>query len=227
MFMKQYKNINSYVTANEMKSFNQRINVMLESAADGIGEDVEFAPQQAAPEQASPDNPNFDYQTTSPENIDDTTLYQLADLVDGKVHYEDNNESDEVTDFASPNTVDQIDSSIGVMYISSDSIPIGVATIIDPTVENYKGIIPVDYYELKSGQELYGRIQLEFFAVKPEFKAYESELYSLITEVAPDIYAVTPESNGNMMTSMKSLGLKPVSKFNTDWDITPVILWIN
>ncbi len=219
--MSQYKN--SYVTATKMKSFNQKINVMLESVDMGDSEN-QLAPKQI---EMNTDESDVDFQTTSPENIDDTTLYQLADLIDGKVHYEDNNESNEITDFASPNTADQIDMSIGVIYISEESIPVAVATIIDPTVENYKGIIPVDYYELKSGVELYGKIQLEYFAVKPEFKAHESALYELVLEVAPSIYAVVAKSNESMLNSMKNLGLRMVSEFDTDWDIAPVTLWVN
>ena len=228
--MNEHKNIRDYLGITDLKSFNQKV-------ADVLKDDNKSTdssnPQESGnvSQSVSFDANKFQTSIVLPDVLDENTLYQLTDLIDGKVHYENElvDEENEISDFASPNTVDQMMNSIGVIYITEEANPVAVATLSDPTIQNYRGVIPIDYYELKSGQSLYGRVQIETFAIKPEYKnaGLEGELRNLIDEVAPEIFAVVPLSDLRMMELMQSSGYKPISQFQTDWDLTPVVLWIN
>lgn len=222
------KNIRDYLGITDLKSFNQKVADVLKQSQqsnEGSEEPVNDVPEVVF------DSQRFESFTVLPEVLDETTLYQLSDLIDGKEHYEeeDVDESNEITDFASPNTADQILSSIGVIYMIENNTPVSVATLYDPTIENYRGIIPVDYYEMKSGQSLNGRVMLDGYAVKPEYRnlGLEMELRTLVEDVAPDIFIVVPMSDINTMELVQFSGYTPISQFTTDWDLTPVVLWIN
>jgi hypothetical protein len=227
--MNEHKNIRDYLGITDLKSFNQKVADVLKNEQQS-GIDTQDSNEEDF-EPVSFDSAKFDSFTVLPEVLDDTTLYQLSDLIDGKEHYEeeDVDEDNEITDFASPNTPDQILTSIGVIYIVGDNMPIAVATLYDPTVENYRGIIPVDYYELKSGHSLAGRVLIDAYAIKPEYRSIglEDELRTLVEDVAPDVFIVVPQSDENMMELVKFSGYQPISEFTTDWDLTPVVLWIN
>ena len=118
---------------------------------------------------------------------------------------------------------------MGVAYITEDDIPVACATLTDPTIGNYKGIIPLDYYELKSGYSLEGRLQQEFFAVKPEYRGMgiATELRDLLESISADMFITIPVWDTDTIDGLVKNGYKFIAEFNTDWEQAPVQLWIN
>ena len=128
-----------------------------------------------------------------------------------------------------PDTTDKILNSIAVVYILEDGIPVAVSTLLDPTKENYKGIIPSDYYEMKSGKSLQGRHQQEHFAVKPDKHnlGLAQELKRLLLESSPKTFVINQSPDTESSFGLAKNGYQVISKFNTEWETEPVQLWIN
>ena len=173
------------------------------------------------------DRNKFDSVIVKPEAIPQDDLNQCADIIDSKTHFDSQDFRD--TWLKGPNTVDRLLSSMGVAYVTEDDIPVACATLTDPTQINYKGIIPLDYYELKSGFSLAGRLQQEFFAVKPEYRGMgiATELRDLLESVSPKMFITVPVWDTDTITGLVKNGYKFVAEFNTDWEQAPVQLWIN
>lgn len=180
--------------------------------------------------EANPDLP-FDaskFQTfiSQPIKVPEDVLFQVADLFDGNNHFEENDIEDKQI---GPSTSDKIVGSLVVAYILENNIPVAGATLLDPTKANYKGIIPGDYYALKSGVSLEDRVQQEFFAVAPDKHnlGLAQELKKILEEVAPKMYVIAIENDLDTILGLKKNGYKCVARFQTDWEDVPVQLWIN
>ena len=139
--------IHDFLTLGDLKSFN---------------ESVEYNVKDEAKKESHPfDSSRFESVLVNPADLTDGVLYQLADLVDKKTNL-DTPETDTTT-LKGPNTIDKLLASLAVAYVTEAGIPVGVATLVDPTVENYMGIIPLDFYSLNSsnarmlGKQSFGR----------------------------------------------------------------------
>lgn len=205
--------IHDFLTLGDLKSFN---------------ESVEYNVKEDEQKQSHPfDSNRFESTIVNPSDLPDDVLYQLSDIIDKKNNL-DTPETDTNTT-KGPNTIDKLLASLAVAYVTEDNIPVGVATIVDPTVENYTGIIPLDFYSLKASTNLENRIQQEFFSVTDEYKqmGIAGELRRLLETVAPAMFVVPDASDKDTINGLKNNGYVYVNQFNTDWDATPVQLWLN
>jgi len=224
--MEDKKNNHDFLTINDLETFNDKVNrVVLNKKPqekieptvdnDGIVDEVPY------------DSSQFQSVIEDPKNIPEGLLQQLADIIDKKSHYSVNDNTD--NSVKGPNTIDRLSNSIAIAYISKDGIPVAVGTLVDPTIENYKGIIPSDYYELKSGKPLENRVQQDFFAVTPENhdKGIAQELKQLLSTITPNMFVINSVTDKETSTGLFKNGYKLLTRFNTEWESEPIELWVN
>ncbi len=170
------------------------------------------------------DENRFQVYAAAPENVPEDVVYQIADLFDGNEHFK---KPDGVQ--IGPNTVDKIKQSLAVVYIVEKGIPVAASILMDPTVENYKGIVPKSYYELKSGKNLNMRIFQEYFEVSPDYHnlGLAQELKNKLEQLAEKMFVIVPITDKDTQFGLKKNGYFFVSQFETDWEETPVQLWVN
>lgn len=211
--MKHEKSSHNFLTLGDLKSFNEGI-------SDHIVND-------AVQERDSFDDNVYTSKITTPDKIDEAFGYQLADIIDKKSQLD--NEDITTTSLKSPNTIDLILASEQIAFIKNRGTPVAVATIKDPTVENYMGIVPSDFYALKSATNLDGRYQQEFFVVSDEYHnmGFAGELRRLLEKFYPKMFTVVSTDDTDAIQGLETNGYKFISEFETDWDLTPVQLWIN
>ena len=173
-------------------------------------------------------NPDqFEAFAKNPSDITEEVLFQLADLVDGKLDIEPRDNS---TESAAPDTVDRLMNAVTIVYITDENIPVAVASIIDPTSESYLGYIPLDQYSLQSAQNLDGRVQLEFIAIADEYihSPVEQELVAQLNKLGTPLFAATTESDQTTSQILGEIGFKPVSSMKIPENGEEnVILWID
>lgn len=203
----------NFINVPTMKAFNDKVTTEVECKELPTEPSVQF------------DNNTFDSYVSSPESLDDETIYDISDIIDGKTHM--NKYDDLPFDKTGLNTIDRIDNAIAIAFVTKEGIPIAVGTLTDPTIENYKGIIPITYYELKSGVSLEGRLQQEFFAMSPEYKGmgFSDELRRRLESVSDKMFITVNASDLETIQGLKNNGYKYISQFNTDWEKEPVQLW--
>lgn len=220
--MENKRTVHDFLTVSDLESFTDKVSYVVSGKASGRKEAeseyqglIEF------------DRERFEATVVRPEAIPLDILNQCADIIDAKTHLNQQDFKDTWNN--SPNTVDRLLSSMGVAYITENDIPVACATLADPTEINFKGIIPVDYYELKSGYDLSGRLQQEFFAVKPEYLGMEisGELRDLLVSISEKMFITVPVWDTDTIVGLSRNGYKLVAEFNTDWGNAPVQLWIN
>lgn len=214
----------NFLTINELRNFNNRIMPLSESEEI---EDIDDVGDMYNPVTVKPTKVKFESWLRKPEEIDETILFELSDIQDGKVTGDMGDFAD--TKHIGPDTVDMIKNSIAVAYITRDGIPVGFATVIDPTIENWKGIIPLSYYELKSGINLDGRLQQEFFIVSPQYDNYglSKELRNQISKVSPMMFAAVPAWDLRSIAGLEKNEYDFNGEFDTTWEPYPVQLWTN
>jgi hypothetical protein len=207
------KSVHNFLTLDDLRSFNEGISDMVSDTV--------------ATSSDSFDENTYTSKITTPDKLDESFAYQLADLIDKKVHMED--EGVTTLSMKSPNTIDLLLASDRVAYVKTKGSPVAVATIKDPTRENYMGIIPADFYALKSAISLDGRYQQEFFAVADEYHdlGLAAELRRLLERHYPKMFTVVPSVDKESIQGLTDNGYKFISEFETDWDLTPVQIWFN
>lgn len=170
------------------------------------------------------DENKFHSYMASPKNVPNDVIHQLSEMFDGNSHFQEHEEKQ-----IGPSTSDRIKESLAVVYILEDGIPVAGAVLEDPTIQNYKGIVPKDYYELKSGQSLNGRVLQTFFQVLPSHNSLgiAGELKRLLEELAPKMFVIVAKNDRSTQTGLFKNDYKIVSEFQTDWENVPVQLWIN
>ena len=173
------------------------------------------------------DNERLKSFVTSPGEVDENTLYQIADIFDKKTHM--NDEDLIVNQESGQNTVDRILDAVALIYIEENGIPVAASLLVDPTKENFKGIIPSDYYEMKSGVSIENRMKQEYFEVLPDKKklGLASELRRQIQEISPYTFIVVPENDTDTTDGLSKNGYTKTSTFKVDGESVPVELWLN
>ena len=173
-------------------------------------------------------NPDqFESFIVDPVELDDDFVFQLADIIDKKEQLD--NRDYTAKSFKAPNTVERLLNSEKIVYVTEDGLPVGVATLFDATKENYMGIIPADFYALKSATDLNDRMQQEFFTVVDEKKdmGIAGELRNRLEEISPLMFVTVPVTDKDTLEGVSKNGYKLVSEFETEWEAAPVQLWIN
>lgn len=214
--MNKNTNINAhdFLTLSDLKSFNESVDdTVLNTNEESTH--IDYNPTQ------------FESFIVDPIDLDDDVMYQLADIIDKKEQLDDRDYTAKA--FKAPNTVDRLLDSVKIAYVTENRIPVGVATVVDATKENYMGIIPADFYALKSAINLEGRMHQEFFSVVDEKKhmGISGELRKLLETESPLMFITIPVSDTDTLDGVAANGYKMVSEFETDWENTPVQLWIN
>lgn len=218
--MENKKSIHDFLNVSDLETFNEKVNYIVSGKKPEQEVEVE-------PVVKDLDRNRFESTIVKPEALSQDVLYQCADIIDGKTHFDRQDFRDSW--LKGPNTVDRLLNSMGVAYVSEDDIPVACATLTDPTINNFKGIIPLDYYELKSGFDLSGRLQQEFFEVKPEYKqmGIAGELRDLLESISQNMFITVPVWDTDTIAGLAKNGYKFVAEFHTDWEQAPVQLWIN
>jgi hypothetical protein len=172
-------------------------------------------------------DPNvYDQFVVDPKNVDPAIIGQIADLFDGSLSGTIDNAAPAQD---GPTTTEKILNAVALIYLTKNGQIVGAATVSDPTQENYRGIVPADYYEMKIGQSLSGKLQQDFFAISPEFhdKGLAQELRKLIHTVADSTFVTVPVTDVDTIEGLAKAGYNKISTFETGWDTTPVTLWID
>lgn len=215
---KENRTAHDFLTVSDMDNFNDKVKSVLNKKTEDETE---------TPEPITETSSNTESFVVNPAEIAEDLLYQLSDIIDSKTHFatDDIKENEQ----EGPASKDKILNSIAVAYINVDNLPIAVALLQDPTIENYQGIIPGDYYELKSGKSLEQRIQQVFFAFKPDMYSSEvgKELKQKLESNSPNLFIVTPSTDETTNRYLIECGYRLVSNFTTEGEQEPVNLWIN
>ena len=219
--MENKKSIHDFLTVSDLETFNDKVSYLISGNKSKNNTDNESNVKKEF------NRNQFESSIVKPEGLSQDVLYQCADIIDGKTHLDKQDFRD--TWLKGPSTIDRLLNSMGVAYVSEDEIPVACASLIDPTQINYKGIIPIDYYELKSGYSLNGRLQQEFFAVKPEYRkiGIAGELRDLLESISEKMFITVPVWDTDTIGGLAKNGYKFISEFNTSWEQAPVQLWIN
>src|SRR5574344_1151548 len=181
----------------------------------------------AAEDDAPPtriDTEPFRAYVKSPADIPEDTMYQLVDLVEGK--YDINPEKPAST-VSAPKTIDRLMNAQVIVYITENGIPVGMASIIDPTIENYQGIIPINIYSLYSGANLEGRVQQEFFCIADEYSdlGIAQEIKAQIQAMGAPTFTVIDSTDTKTEAGLMRNGYHFISEFKPSSNEVPVQLW--
>ena len=139
----------------------------------------------------------------NPSDITEDVLYQLSDIISGRLNVRAKKQKPGLP--TTPDIVDRLLNSVTIIYIEEERIPVGVASLVDPTQKNYMGFKPIDIYSLHSGVNLDGRVLMEFFAVSDEYvgKGIGEEILAQIDATGTKVFTVTDaddESTTELLT---------------------------
>lgn len=219
-----------FMSVERLKTFNDEELKRVMGATNPVNSQAPEKPKtEPETDQSVAYDPNvYDSFVVSPEKLDDQILYGLSDLFDGKVSAMDTDLLANV-EKVSPNTVDKIMASVAVAYITEDGIPVAGCTLRDPTTVDFRGMIPADYYEMKTGVNLENRLEQEFFQIHPDYhdQGLASELRRMISTVVDYTFIVVPSNDTSTIIGLSKAGYKLVSKFIADFDKTESQLWVN
>lgn len=217
---REERDVHDFLTVSELDNFNDKVSAIVNK------DDKKDTPQSSEIDIEN-EPTNQESFIVNPSELDEDLRYQLADIIDGKTHFNEDDIKEEKA--KGPTTSDNILNSLAVAYITEDNLPIAVALLKDPTVENHKFIIPCDYYELKSGASLEERIQQEFFAFRPDKynQKLGMELKKTLMEDSSELFIITSSTDKSTNAYLTQCGYKVASTFDTEWEKNPVNLWIN
>lgn len=176
-----------------------------------------------------PYDPNkFDSFIVPPSTLDDQILYGISNLFDDKVSAMNTEFIGELNK-VSPNTVDKIMSAIAVAYITEDGMPVAACVIRDPSATDYRGVIPADYIEMRTGIDLENRLEQEYFEIHPDYhgKGLAAELRRLINTVVDATFIAVPSNDTDTIIGLSNAGYKMVSTFRSEGDMVDTQLWLS
>lgn len=189
-------------------------------------------PGTPRPESTEPLDPErFQAYIKSPGDIDEQTIRDIASVIDGKLNVNPPDIGKGYTPPAVPSTVDRLLNSLVIIYITDNGIPIAAATLVDPTVESYRGFVPLSHYSLESGYNLDGRVQQEFFAVADEYRNHGigRELKAQIGTLGTPTFILADAGDTDSIEGLAKNGYRLVCEMDdgTGDDSQPVQLWID
>lgn len=194
-------------------------------------EDIKDSFDSVDPTQAPSEPPKLDPERYSafvknPSDISEDVLYQLSDIITGHMNLRmKKNETGLVT---TPNVVDRLMNAVTIVYIEEEGVPVGVASLTDPTQKNYMGFKPVELYSLQSGVNLEGRVLLDLFAIPDEYadKGIAEEILAQIDALDVKVFAVTDLDDETTPMLLERFEFQPMANIEIDSNEVPVTLWL-
>jgi len=173
----------------------------------------------------SPFDEHFKLMIKNPSELDDDTLAGIGELIDGK--YSDNFH-DIKKIVSQPNTVEQLKNSDMIEYITYDDIPVGVLTVINPLMPNYKDVVPGEIYSLYTAYNLDNRLEIEYLTVSDEYAEYPiaQELVNQLAVKEIAAYMVCPVDDKNTNMLLNKVGMEFVKSFKPDFAPAPINLYV-
>ena len=168
----------------------------------------------------------------NPNDIDRSTLAELAEVVD-KAHDSRNviavQQALGREPMAIPRSIDQLMNSIMVVYITCDDAPVAVTNVVDPSVEDYHGYVPVTFYSMKSGYDLEGRLQQSFFSIDEDFRGagVAKELFLQLNANASPCFIVVDPTDGPTVNNVQESGYMKVGTMKIDSTGNEMELWVS
>lgn len=184
--------------------------------------------QQDAPvEYQALDPERFKAYVKSPSDIEEGTLRDIAAVIDGKNDITP--PADNHIPVATPSTLDRLLNSVTIVYITDDDFPVAAANLVDPTKEDYRGVVPIKYYSLLSGFNLDGRVQQEFFAVAEEYRNHGlgEELRAQISALDTPTFIVVDTTDKDCIESIAKSGYQFIAQLDDETTEYPVQLWVD
>ena len=168
----------------------------------------------------------------NPSEIDPTTLVELADMVD-RAHDSKNviaaQQAMGREPMATPRTIDQLMGSILVIYITCDEPPVAVTNVVDPSVEDYHGYVPIRFYSLKTGYNLDGRLQQSFFSIEEDYRGagVAKELFLQLNTNASPCFIVVDPTDAPTVKNVQESGYMKVGHLKIDGSENEMELWVS
>lgn len=168
----------------------------------------------------------------NPADIDSTTLAELADVVD-RAHDSKNviavQQAMGREPMATPRTVDQLTNSILVIYITCDDAPVAVTNVVDPSVEDYHGYVPIKFYSMKTGYNLDGRLQQSFFSIEEDYRdsGVARELFLQLNANASPCFIVIDPTDAPTVKNVQESGYMKVGHLKIDGSENEMELWVS
>lgn len=162
----------------------------------------------------------------NPSDITEDVIYQLGDIISGRMNVRADSHKPGLP--TTPDVVDRLLNSVTIVYIEEEGVPVGVASLVDPTQKNYMGFKPLDLYSLHSGVNLDGRVLMEFFAVPDEYinTGIGEELIAQIDATDTKVFTVTDADDESANEILTKYGFKQVATMDIDSNEVPVVLWL-
>lgn len=178
-------------------------------------------------EQPSLDPERFKAYVKSPSDIDEGTMRDIAAVIDGKNDITP--PADNHVPVATPSTMDRLLNSVTIVYITDNDFPVAAANLIDPTKEDYRGVVPIKYYSLLSGYNLDGRVQQEFFAVAEEYRNHGlgEELRAQINALDTPTFIVVDTTDKDCIEGLAKSGYQFIAQLDDETTEYPVQLWVD
>lgn len=178
-------------------------------------------------EQPSLDPERFKAYVKSPSDIEESTMRDIAAVIDGKNDITP--PADNHVPVATPSTMDRLLNSVTIVYITDNDFPVAAANLIDPTKEDYRGVVPIKYYSLLSGYNLDGRVQQEFFAVAEEYRNHGlgEELRAQINSLDTPAFIVVDTTDKDCIEGLAKSGYQFIAQLDDETSEYPVQLWVD
>lgn len=162
----------------------------------------------------------------NPGDITEDVMYQLSDIISGRMNVRADKQQSGIP--STPDVVDRLLNAVTIVYIEEEGVPVGVASLVDPTQKNYMGFKPIDLYSLHSGVNLDGRVQMEFFAVPDEYldKGIAEEILAQIDATGTKVFTVTDADDESANELLTRFGFQPAASMDIDSNEVPVTLWL-
>jgi hypothetical protein len=168
----------------------------------------------------------------NPNDIDRDTLVDLADMVD-RAHDARNviaaQQAAGREPMATPRTIDQLMNSIMVVYVTCDGAPVAVTNVVDPSVEDYHGYVPLKFYSMKTGYDLDGRLQQSFFSIDEDYRdtGVARELLLQLNANASPCFVVVDPTDAPTVRNVQEGGYMNVGKLTVDGTGNEMELWVS
>lgn len=178
-------------------------------------------------EQPSLDPERFKAYVKSPSDIEEGTMRDIAAVINGKNDITP--PPDNHVPVATPSTMDRLLNSVTIVYITDNDFPVAAANLIDPTKEDYRGVVPIKYYSLLSGYNLDGRVQQEFFAVAEEYRNHGlgEELRAQINALDTPTFIVVDTTDKDCIEGLAKSGYQFIAQLDDETTEYPVQLWVD